>query len=129
MTDTDPLDDVDIQHIKFSSGDEIVSLVSGHDGNNLLLESPMRLDSKMNGPNEVFWFTKWMPLNSTDDITIVNKSNVIASGEVNNDVKEKYLRACLDHRKEEEYEEEEDNIPIEEELQFLNMASPSNKIH
>ena len=126
MTEQTYFDEFEIQHIKFTSGDEVISIVSGREGDHLLLEHPMKINVMSNGENEVYFFTEYMPLAETD-ITYVNEKNVVAYTLVTDDVKEKYVRACLRSKYQEEIKNDPEPTITDTELD--NMPSPSDQIH
>lgn len=123
------LEEYEIQHIKLTSGDEVISIVSGREGNNTLLEYPMKLNHYMHNENEVYYFTEYMPMSETD-IVYLNSDNIVAFSLVQESVKEKYVRACLkskaDSLLESVKEIESDSDP---DTDLYNMDSPSDKIH
>lgn len=123
------LEEYEIQHIKLTSGDEVISIVSGREGNNTLLEYPMKLNHYMHNDNEVYYFTEYMPMSETD-IVYLNSDNIVAFSLVQESVKEKYVRACLKSRADRlsESVKEIESEP-DPDTNLYNMDSPSDKIH
>jgi len=123
------LEEYEIQHIKLTSGDEVISIVSGREGNNTLLEYPMKLNHYMHNENEVYYFTEYMPMSETD-IVYLNSDNIVAFSLVQESVKEKYVRACLKSKADSLLESvKEIESESDPDTDLYNMDSPSDKIH
>ena len=123
------LEEYEIQHIKLTSGDEVISIVSGREGNNTLLEYPMKLNHYMHNDNEVYYFTEYMPMSETD-IVYLNSDNIVAFSLVQESVKEKYVRACLKSKADSLLESvKEIESESDPDTDLYNMDSPSDKIH
>jgi len=110
------LSDVNIKHIKFVNGEEIVSIVDDIRGDNIILEHPLQLNSIMNnGGSYTYYFTKYMPLND-DVIVYANASNIIAYSNVSDDIKERYIKASISYKEDPEKEDMEVNRQMEKQI-------------
>ena len=133
MTENDPLDDVNIQHIKLSDGSEIISYINGFEGAMIIMERPMILNLAMTaGGNDTYFFTRYMQF-AKNTLIKVNSRNVISSSEVRNDIKEKYIQAAVRSETHEEspnnnYEREIEQ-PSDDELDLNYMEPISKKLH
>jgi hypothetical protein len=116
MTDENNIyDDLNIRHIKLTSGDEIIGLIAGIDVPNQLvhIERPMAIHSHYAGDKESYYLTEWMPV-AKSNISHISSVHIIAQSEVTDDMKENYIRFCLnkkDTQYDDLYEDEEDTIP------------------
>jgi len=126
------LDDVNIRHFKLSSGEELISLVRGDESNMIILESPMELHTMMRENSQGFIFTKWQPLSKTD-IVALNPMHIVSHVECENDIKERYVRMCLEQREQraldhqDQLEPSYDDSPEELDLLEAMMELNSNK--
>ena len=90
-----PLANVNIKIIKLSNSEEIISLVNRVEKDNIVLESPMLLNVVISDYDKyTYYLTNWMPM-SNDQIINVSINNIIAYSNVNNSIKENYVRASL----------------------------------
>ena len=89
------LSDVDIRHFKLSSGDELISLVAKEEDNVVVLSQPMQVHSAINNQTQAYYFTDWQPLAKLNACAI-SKLHIITFVECSDNVKEKYIRMCLD---------------------------------
>lgn len=129
MTENDPLDSMDIQHIKLSDGSEIVAYINSTEGNMIITERPMLINSvKTTNGFDTYYFTKYMPFAKVNLIKF-NSRNVISASEVNNDIKDKYVRAALQSDTEDELDHDDAEEISEEDMNLNFMESPSKKIH
>lgn len=93
------LSDIDIRHFKLSSGDEIITLVTEDYENAVVVSQPMQMHSLLNNNSQAYYFTDWQPMSKVNTCAI-SKLHIITFVECTNDVKEKYLRMCLEVRDE-----------------------------
>lgn len=111
----DDIEDLNIRHIKLTSGDEVIALIAGIDTTNQLVhvERPMAIHSTIENDKEKYYLTDWMPV-SKSNIAHISSMHIIAQTEVTTDMKENYIRFCLGI-KEPEYTDELDldDDPIE----------------
>lgn len=108
------LDEVNIRHFKLASGEELIAYVRGEDDHMIVLESPMELHSSMGESSQAFMFTKWMPLSKTDMCSL-NPMHIVSHVECDNDIKERYVRMCINMREEDsERHDLEDALSYEE---------------
>jgi hypothetical protein len=91
------LNDVNIRHFKLSNGEELIALVQGEEDQLIKLESPMEVHREVRMNSQSFIFTKWLPLSKVDEC-LLNPMHVVSHVECDNDVKERYVRMCLDER-------------------------------
>ena len=90
-----PLANVNIKIIKLSNSEEIISLVNRVEKDNIVLELPMLLNVVISDYDKyTYYLTNWMPM-SNDQIINVSINNIIAYSNVNNSIKENYVRASL----------------------------------
>ena len=96
-------DGVNIRHIKFTSGDEVISYVAGNNNDQIIvLERPLQIHRAAKGG---FFFSQWHPFADKDEC-VVNPNNVVSHSECLDVVKERYIQICL--RMDEEPEPFED---------------------
>ena len=91
------LNDVNIRHFKLSNGEELIALVQGEEDQLIKLESPMEVHREVRMNSQSFIFTKWLPLSKIDEC-LLNPMHIVSHVECDNDVKERYVRMCLDER-------------------------------
>jgi hypothetical protein len=135
MTESDnPLDDMDVQHIKLTDGSEIIGYINGTDKAIILMERPMILNLAMtaNG-SDTYYFTKYFPF-AKSNIVKINSRNVVSASEVRNDIKEKYIQAALKSDKfgqltQEDQDLDTDTDLTDEEMDLNFMEPASKKIH
>ena len=89
------LSDVDIRHFKLSSGDDVISMVTSEQENVVIISQPMQVHSVVNNNTQAYYFTDWQPLAKVNGCAI-SKLHIISFVECSNDVKEKYVRMCLE---------------------------------
>jgi len=127
----DPLDSLDIRHIKLSDGSEVVGYINGKSGGSLLIERPMLINlvQTING-YDTYFFTKYMPF-AKENIQRINLQNIICGSEVRNEIKEKYIQAALKTEilEEEEQTDSEMNIASDEDMDLNFMEPASKKVH
>lgn len=107
------LDDVNIRHFKLASGEELVAYVRGEDDHMIVLESPMELHMSMRDQSQAFLFTKWQPLAKTE-ICSLNPMHIVSHVECDNDIKERYVRMCINMNEEEGTNRNDIEDPFEE---------------
>lgn len=130
----DPLDDMDVQHIKLTDGSEIIGYINSIDKAIILMERPMILNLAMtsNG-NDTYYFTKYFPF-AKSNIIKINSRNVVSASEVRNDIKERYIQAALKSDvlgklTEEDQDLDTDTDLTDEEMDLNFMEPASKKIH
>jgi len=89
------LSDTDIRHFKLSSGDDVISMVVKEQDDVVILMQPMQVHSSINNHTQAYYFTDWQPLAKINSCAI-SKLHIISFVECNNDIKEKYIRMCLE---------------------------------
>ena len=103
------LDDINIKLFKLSSGEEIISLISSVPNDNVIeLESPLLLHRKVTVTNHSFAFSDWMALSKERGRVSLNPMHVISSADVDDEIKDRYIRMCLQMRKDDEKEIEDE---------------------
>ena len=126
----DPLDDMNIQHIKLSDGCEIIAYINTTEGASIIVERPMNLNlvTTANG-YDTYFFTKYFPF-AKDNLVKLNSRNVISASEVTTEIKEKYVRATI---RNEIASNEDLNTNLDddsnEDMNLNFMKSPSKKLH
>ena len=94
---TDEYNDINIRHLKLVSGEEVISYVNENSENEIIiLERPLQIHRMGIGG---FFFSKWYPFSKKDE-AIVNPKQIVSHSEVANDIKEKYIKICLEISKE-----------------------------
>ena len=128
---TDPLDDMDVQHIKLTDGNEIIGYINSTDKAIILMERPMILNLAMttNG-NDTYYFTKYFPF-AKSNIVKINSRNVVSASEVRSDIKEKYIQAALKSDKFRHITPEDQDLDTDTDLtdenMDLNFMEPASK--
>lgn len=90
------LSDIDIRHFKLSSGDEIITLVTEDHENAVVVSQPMQMHSLLNNNSQAYYFTDWQPMSKVNSCAI-SKLHIITFVECTDDVKEKYIRMCMEN--------------------------------
>ena len=128
IEENDPLDTMDIQHVKLSDGSEIVTYINSTEGASIIVERPMNLNlvTTANG-YDTYFFTKYFPF-AKHNLVKLNSRNVISASEVTDEIKEKYIRAALKSDNTSDIDNGmEDTSNEDMDLNF--MESPSKKLH
>lgn len=89
------LNDIDIKVFKLSSGEEVISLVSSVDGDEYKLEFPLEVHKQVRQSTHAFAFSDWQPLGRPDLDVTLSKTHVISVAIAEDEVKERYIRMCL----------------------------------
>ena len=71
--------------------------MQGEEDQLIKLESPMEVHREVRMNSQSFIFTKWLPLSKVDEC-LLNPMHIVSHVECDNDVKERYVRMCLDER-------------------------------
>jgi hypothetical protein len=101
------LQDTNIRHFKLSSGEEIISIVSGKSNDNMLvLEHPMCVHFEVTETGFKFMFSTWQPM-AKDDTCYINPIHIISHVECSDEIKERYIRMCI-----QELEESSDETSV-----------------
>jgi len=119
---TKEYNDINIRHLKLVSGEEVISYVNDSSENELIiLERPLQIHRMGVGG---FFFSKWYPFAKKDE-AIVNPRQIVSHSEVANDVKEKYIKICLEISKESQIKFVEDKPEkLENVIKFPNRKDP-----
>ena len=109
------LDDTNIRHFKLSSGEEVIGVVSGTINDKMLtLEHAMRVNILLTETGYKFMFSNWQPM-AKNDVCHINPLHIISHVECANDIKERYVRMCIQSVEEDKRTEEElDNDAFDE---------------
>lgn len=128
IEENDPLDTMDIQHVKLSDGSEIVTYINSTDGASIILERPMNLNlvTTANG-YDTYFFTKYFPF-AKHNLVKLNSRNVISASEVTDEIKEKYIRAALKSDNTSDIDNGMEDAS-DEDMDLNFMESPSKKLH
>ena len=104
-------DDVNIRHLKLTSGDEVISYVATKDMNGpiVTLERPLQVHRYGLGN---FFFSKWHPFAKKNEC-VVNPMNIVSHSECDDRVKERYIQLCLKIAEDPETVEMTDELPEE----------------
>lgn len=114
------LNDLEIKIFKLSSGEEVISLVSATEDDNYKLEFPLEVHKQVQRSTHAFAFSDWQPLGRPDLDVVLNKSHVVSVAIAEDDVKERYIRMCLqlkNHYDEIDEDEGEDTSVSDEQLE------------
>lgn len=117
------LDELDVRHFKFISGEQIVSCVINQNKEEYILQMPLQVHVTVEQTKQSFFFTKWMPL-SKSDVCTINLTNVVSQSSVAEDMKYRYVSICNEYKSEsskedmpdwmDEFEDEATDIDIED---------------
>lgn len=91
------LDDVNIRHIKLSTGEEIIGLVLVDEklsSELLTVQRPMMIKTIQKNDSMSFLFYEWQPLSKTDTC-FINPMHIVSHVECDNEVKGQYVQICL----------------------------------
>jgi hypothetical protein len=96
------LNDVNIRHIKLSTGEELIAIVladeeiseEDRDSSLLVVQRPMRIRTVHTDTSISFLFYEWQPLSKTDTCYI-NPMHIVSHVECDNDVKGQYVNVCV----------------------------------
>ena len=89
------LSDIDIRHFKLSSGDEVISMVAKEEKDVVIVTQPMQMHSVINQQSQAYYFTDWQPMAKVNACAI-SKLHIVSFVECADNVKEKYIRMCMD---------------------------------
>jgi hypothetical protein len=128
IEENDPLDTMDIQHVKLSDGSEIVTYINSTEGASIIVERPMNLNlvTTANG-YDTYFFTKYFPF-AKHNLVKLNSRNVISASEVTDEIKEKYIRAALKSDNTSDIDNGMEDAS-DEDMDLNFMESPSKKLH
>ena len=96
------LNDVNIRHLKLSTGEELISIVltneevSKEDAESdvVVLQRPMKIQTFEKDNMMSFLFYEWQPL-SKGDTCYVNPIHIVSHVECDNQVKGQYINVCV----------------------------------
>jgi len=98
-TELDVYDDLNIRQFKLTSGEDVIGLITGVDKKTsfILMERPLSLVSEnVDVDRQRVYFMDWMPV-SKDDIVSISPAHIVSQAEVNNELKESYIKWCLEY--------------------------------
>ena len=129
------LDSTNIRHFKLSSGEEVIAVVQGKTNDNMLIvEHPMRVHTAFSDRGFKFMFTTWQPM-AKDDVCMINPMHIISHVECSNDIKERYVRMCIEETENGDDTEDPDDEESDERDEYLDSIlskdgpDPSDIIH
>jgi hypothetical protein len=128
IEENDPLDTMDIQHVKLSDGSDIITYINSTEGASIIVERPMNLNlvTTANG-YDTYFFTKYFPF-AKHNLVKLNSRNVISASEVTDEIKEKYIRAALKSDNTSDIDNGMEDAS-DEDMDLNFMESPSKKLH
>jgi len=96
------LNDVNIRHLKLSTGEELISIVltneevSKEDAESdvVVLQRPMKIQTFEKDDMMSFLFYEWQPL-SKGDTCYINPMHIVSHVECDNQVKGQYINVCV----------------------------------
>lgn len=106
------LNDIDIKVFKLSSGEEVISLVSSVDGDEYKLEFPLEVHKQVRQSTHAFAFSDWQPLGRPDLDVTLSKTHVISVAVAEDEVKERYIRMCLQLKNHYDDVEEDEDVSV-----------------
>lgn len=134
------LNDVNIRHIKLSTGDELIAIVLSDEetenvsSNLLVVQRPMRIRTVERDRAVSFLFYEWQPL-SDDDVCYINPMHVVSHVECSNDVKGQYINVCVNGDIDETDEQQSDlfntdsDFDLDSDLDLNLIPIPSKTYH
>jgi len=99
-------DNVNIRHLKFVSGEEVIGIMSKDEDASWCLEKPLLLNMAPHPYKSTYFFSDWMPL-AKEEVCTLNPSTIISHVECSDDIKERYIRVCLGIRQDERLNQRE----------------------
>lgn len=109
------LNDIDIKVFKLSSGEEVISLVSSVDGDEYKLEFPLEVHKQVRQSTHAFAFSDWQPLGRPDLDVTLSKTHVISVAVAEDEVKERYIRMCLQLKNHYDDVDEDEDVSVSDE--------------
>lgn len=106
------LNDIDIKVFKLSSGEEVISLVSSVDGDEYKLEFPLEVHKQVRQTTHAFAFSDWQPLGRPDLDVTLSKTHVISVAVAEDEVKERYIRMCLQLKNHYDDVDEDEDVSV-----------------
>ena len=106
------LNDIDIKVFKLSSGEEVISLVSSVDGDEYKLEFPLEVHKQVRQTTHAFAFSDWQPLGRPDLDVTLTKTHVISVAIAEDEVKERYIRMCLQLKNHYDDVDEDEDVSV-----------------
>lgn len=106
------LNDIDIKVFKLSSGEEVISLVSSVDGDEYKLEFPLEVHKQVRQSTHAFAFSDWQPLGRPDLDVTLSKTHVISVAIAEDEVKERYIRMCLQLKNHYDDVDEDEDVSV-----------------
>ena len=106
------LNDIDIKVFKLSSGEEVISLVSSVDGDEYKLEFPLEVHKQVRQSTHAFAFSDWQPLGRPDLDVTLSKKHVISVAVAEDEVKERYIRMCLQLKNHYDDVDEDEDVSV-----------------
>jgi len=120
------LNDVNIRHLKLSTGEELISIVlEQHEPDSedqspglMILQRPMKIHTVEKDDMISFLFYEWQPL-SKGDTCYINPMHIVSHVECDNQVKGQYINVCvngdlpLPSKPSDDLDTELDNLTVE----------------
>ena len=129
-------EEVQIRHFKLINGDQIIAAVNSKNKDNWFLGTPVQVSNALLGG---FSFSPWFPFSKEDNYK-VKFHNVVQSTQVDNDIKEAYIKFVLSlkdnppkpvkkmtNRPSEELLNELEDSILDEEINDLFISGETNK--
>lgn len=103
------LDEINIRHLKLTSGDELLAIVNKYDRKLgvIVVERPLVLNSFSLGGRESHYLADWMPV-SKNNVVSIGIHHIVAHCEVTNNAKEAYIKFCLGQLEDDKMEPDDD---------------------
>ena len=129
------LNDVNIRHLKLSTGEELISIVLDQEELDeedrslglMVLQKPMKIRTSHTDESISFLFYEWQPL-AKSNVCYINPMHVVSHVECDNQVKGQYINICVNgDSNQPPAEPPEYESDIESELDELSFESISNK--
>ena len=130
------LNDVNIRHLKLSTGEELISIVlEQHELDSedqspglMVLQRPMKIRTTHTDDMISFLFYEWQPL-AKSNVCYINPIHVVSHVECDNHVKGQYINVCVNGDKDPQPPAEplDSESDIESELDELSFESMADK--
>jgi len=126
------LNDIDIRVFKLSSGEEIISLVSSTEGDKVYLEFPLQVHKRVMKDTHAFAFSDWQPLGNAQNKVTVNMTHVISHAYAEDEVKERYIRMCLqlkNHYEDNDDDDDDTTLDADQYDEFMTTIAKKQLLH
>jgi len=125
------LNDVNIRHLKLSTGEELISIVleeheldvDDRSSSLMVLQRPMKIRTIERDDMVSFLFYEWQPLSKTN-ICYINPMHVVSHVECDNQIKGQYISVCVNGDTQPPAEPTDSESDLDSELDNLMVDDP-----